>query len=364
MITAGKQALKMLLSSDKGRKLIKALLLIVLSVVFIIIIIPVALMETINPFNNVNGINEEGRENRRDDPYALALIEIQEEMNQANIIVNLDLIKTLEAFVVFEDNPSAMNEISVSQAKEHLKRYYLNLEEIEVVEVIEEEQDINDTQNSTIVRAYKGKDIEGVYSALSLDYPQVLSDSKKTEVLSILDLVKTISRKTINGNQSMPIETGCYIYAQPYGQYLEGGEHYGVDLATEKGTPIYAVADGKITAYVNEHEDSPIGLDMESARHYHGKENYVTIEHKGSDFNGNNIHTRYMHNSLIMNPLFEIGDEVKAGNIIGFVGNSGFSTGYHLHFEVWEDGSRIDPLNYFNFGSLQDISFKTKSCVV
>lgn len=67
--------------------------------------------------------------------------------------------------------------------------------------------------------------------------------------------------------------------------------------------------------------------------------NYVTISH------GNGYTTLYAHMSKL---LVSKGDTVTQGQIIGLVGSTGLSTGPHLHFEIWEDGTRINPADFFS----------------
>ncbi len=100
--------------------------------------------------------------------------------------------------------------------------------------------------------------------------------------------------------------------------------HKGVDLAAAKNTPILAAADGKVTtAWATEHGS-------------YGK--YVIIDHGGG------MVTLYAHcNSVSVKK----GDTVKKGQTIAKVGKTGSSTGYHLHFEIRENGNYVDPMGYF-----------------
>ncbi|WP_308209275.1 M23 family metallopeptidase [Allokutzneria sp. A3M-2-11 16] len=103
-----------------------------------------------------------------------------------------------------------------------------------------------------------------------------------------------------------------------------GATHYGLDIANRIGTPIYSVADGTIVAAG---PASGFGLWVK------------VLHHDGTT-------TVYGHVDRI---LVKEGKKVKAGEQIATMGNRGFSTGPHLHFEVWNSGGRkINPLPWLN----------------
>ena len=99
--------------------------------------------------------------------------------------------------------------------------------------------------------------------------------------------------------------------------------HRGVDFAAAKGTPVYASGDGEIERV---------------GRTAGGLGNHIRIRH-ASGFS-----TVYGHLSKIAAGL-RAGQKVRQGQIIGRVGSTGLSTGPHLHYEVWRDGTAIDPAN-------------------
>jgi murein DD-endopeptidase MepM/ murein hydrolase activator NlpD len=101
----------------------------------------------------------------------------------------------------------------------------------------------------------------------------------------------------------------------------EPGRHYGVDIANEVGTPIRATADG-LVVYA--------GWETGYGR-------IVVIEH------GYGFSTRYGHCSRID---VKVGDQVKRGQVISYVGSTGRSTGSHLHYEVRIHGIPVDPEKY------------------
>ena len=102
-------------------------------------------------------------------------------------------------------------------------------------------------------------------------------------------------------------------------------EHFGIDVVAPKDEAIKATLDGTVvfaewtveTGYV------------------------IQIQH------GNNLVSSYKHNSVL---LKKVGEEVKAGEAIAIVGNSGeLSSGPHLHFELWKDGKALNPGDFINF---------------
>lgn len=97
--------------------------------------------------------------------------------------------------------------------------------------------------------------------------------------------------------------------------------HAGIDIAAPTGSRVLASAEGVVVA---------TGRDG-------GYGNYIEIEHP------NGLRTFYAHLSRIET---RPGAEVGAGQVIGKVGSTGYSTGPHLHFEVRRDGAQIDPLDY------------------
>jgi|WetSurMetagenome_2_1015567.scaffolds.fasta_scaffold128467_2 murein DD-endopeptidase MepM/ murein hydrolase activator NlpD len=98
--------------------------------------------------------------------------------------------------------------------------------------------------------------------------------------------------------------------------------HSGIDISNRTGTPIYATADG--TIQFAGHDGGGMG-------------NMVTIDH------GFGLVTKYGHMSRIK---AVVGQNVKRGTLIGYIGSTGYSTGPHLHYEVLKDGKSVNPLTY------------------
>lgn len=118
-------------------------------------------------------------------------------------------------------------------------------------------------------------------------------------------------------------------FSSPFGYrihpiYGDWRFHYGVDLAAPEDTPIYASRGGKVT--ITDYEAGGAGY-------------YVAINHLDG------FSTRYLHMThYIVSP----GQYVAAGQIIGYCGSTGGSTGPHLHFSVYYNGQAVNPANYIN----------------
>jgi murein DD-endopeptidase MepM/ murein hydrolase activator NlpD len=109
--------------------------------------------------------------------------------------------------------------------------------------------------------------------------------------------------------------------------------HYGMDFTAPKGTPIYAAGDGTVTRADNNSSG-------------YGK--HIRIEH------GYGYLSLYGHLSQYN---VKRGQKVKRGDLIGFVGSTGRSEAPHLHYEVWKDSDRINPINFY-YGSLSPEEFE------
>ena len=132
-----------------------------------------------------------------------------------------------------------------------------------------------------------------------------------------------------SSNDSSVLNTGDLSFSWPlagygYGsitQYYGNNGHMGLDIGIPYGTPIYAAESGQVI----------------SAEYHWSWGNNVLIWHNGT------YSTRYAHCSSL---AVSAGEYVQKGQVIGYAGSTGNSTGNHLHFEVYQNGSRVDPLNF------------------
>ena len=143
-------------------------------------------------------------------------------------------------------------------------------------------------------------------------------------------LMSPDSTRTPTGTLQWPLPVAGAITSQ-FGHRVdpitgEVSSHTGTDIACAEGTPILAAADGTVTV--------ANGLDSWGGSYGY----YIQIDHGGG------LETLYAHCSSI---CVTTGQQVQAGQVIGYVGHTGRATGSHLHLEVSVDGNRADVLRYF-----------------
>ncbi len=109
--------------------------------------------------------------------------------------------------------------------------------------------------------------------------------------------------------------------------------HYGMDFSSPRGTPVYATGDGIVTRADNTAT---------------GYGNHIVIDH------GYGYESLYGH---LYKYNVKARQKVQRGDLIGFVGSTGRSEGPHLHYEVFKDGQRINPMNFY-YGSLTAAEFE------
>lgn len=120
--------------------------------------------------------------------------------------------------------------------------------------------------------------------------------------------------------------------------------HLGIDLVKEGHQLDYITAhsDGKVIQVIS-------NCNFNTKTDSSNPGNMVKIEHS------NGYVTRYLHLSY-GSVCVKVGDYVKKGQVIGYMGNTGYSFGGHLHFDLWKNGSRINPYNYLNSSLCEELS--------
>ena len=178
------------------------------------------------------------------------------------------------------------------------------------------------------------------FTARQNNYLQLLQDPQYEQLWAELlggfaqgggKLMSPDSTRTPTGTLQWPLPVAGTITSQ-FGHRVdpitgEVSSHTGTDIACAEGTPILAAADGTVTV--------ANGLDSWGGSYGY----YIQIDHGGG------LETLYAHCSSI---CVTTGQQVQAGEGIGYVGHTGRVTGNHLHLEVWVGRRRKDAMSFFN----------------
>ena len=164
---------------------------------------------------------------------------------------------------------------------------------------------------------------------------QVSRDEIKKYENEIDELIKQAQRAASNkviyqsGDWTWPLDSRLQLITTYFGyDAWRGGNHGGIDIGNAgiMGANVYAAKPGEViltkTSYIP-------GYDYGM---------YIVIDHGGG------YQTLYAHLSAI---YVSVGQQVAAGSVIGAVGSTGWSTGPHLHFEIRQNGTRVNPLSFF-----------------
>jgi murein DD-endopeptidase MepM/ murein hydrolase activator NlpD len=149
--------------------------------------------------------------------------------------------------------------------------------------------------------------------------------SKKTEFLAAIPAIQPMSNKDLR-----KMASGFGYRLHPI--YKTYKMHTGIDFTAPTGTPIYATGNGRVVTP----DDGMSGYG-----------NFVVIDH------GFGYKTLYGH---MYRTKVRPGQHVNRGQLIGYVGNTGLSSGPHLHYEVMKNGRKINPINYF-FNDLSEAEY-------
>lgn len=151
----------------------------------------------------------------------------------------------------------------------------------------------------------------------------IVSRSVLSRAANTVIAVGTANSSAASGGLMTPLTS--YTYTSGF-KFRWDHWHKGVDLATPVGSPVYAADGGTV-------------LTAQTSDSYG---NYIVIDH------GNGLQTLYAHNSAL---LVRVGDTVSKGTQIALSGNTGNSTGPHLHFEVHQNGTAVNPEWYLVLGA-------------
>lgn len=248
--------------------------------------------------------------------------------NQENNIAFADLkADTQYEFKLIERNVKTCEEQAIETLAKNADITYFQyaiLANGEEVEKFESEEQANE-----VLEKIKSQIKDDVELSISRVYSKQLEIQQNNEINNLCEItiakINELKRKekaTINGVYIAVVPVQGRITSR-FGsrEAIRDHDHKGLDIAAKTGTPIKAAADGKIT-----YSDTMSGYG-----------NLIIIDH------GNGIKTYYGHCSKLYK---KEGQKVSAGDVIAAVGNTGNSTGSHLHFEIRKNGVYLNPTKY------------------
>ena len=201
--------------------------------------------------------------------------------------------------------------------------------EVEVVNLASRKIILDEQKNQKADLLTETKNQEGTYQNLlsSLEQQQQALENEIADIES--QLSKDFDRSTVPARQTgylmwplMANGQKAGVITQNYGEtayaytlykYYKGRPHNGMDIGAPTGTEVRAAADGKVAR-----------VDFNGYYYFYGK--YVLIDH------GNGLSTLYAH---LSSATAKTGDTVKQGDLIAYVGSTGYATGPHLHFGLF-----------------------------
>ncbi len=163
-----------------------------------------------------------------------------------------------------------------------------------------------------------------VIQSKSLDEIAKLTEDKE-KLLAAIPAIQPVSNEDLTRMAS-----GFGYRTDPFTKKRK--KHWGMDFTAPRGTPVYATGDGKVTR-----------ADASAA----GYGKHIRIEH------GYGYQSLYAHLSKYN---VKKGQKVKRGDLIGFVGSTGRSEAPHLHYEIFKDGNKINPIHFY-YGKLSAAEF-------
>ena len=168
-----------------------------------------------------------------------------------------------------------------------------------------------------------------------IDQAQAFYDEVSEEEDKLKDKIYEME-EALRRQNSYVVGTGRFIWPTDYSNRVTSPfgirntgiagastNHKGIDIGAGYGANVFAADSGTVL----------------TATYSSSYGNYVTISH------GNGYTTLYAHMSRL---AVKAGDTVTQGQVIGYAGSTGISNGPHLHFEIWLNGTRVNPLNYFS----------------
>jgi murein DD-endopeptidase MepM/ murein hydrolase activator NlpD len=179
----------------------------------------------------------------------------------------------------------------------------------------------------------------GPVQSLEVEAPEA-ADGVQRDSWVVKSWAEVLREKYGTRDFSYTVGTGSIRWPFPYAVPISSGfgervapcrgcstYHQGLDFNPGNGAPIYAIADGVVT----DREDG-----------YGGFGNYIVITHQ---IDGETVTSTYAHMQRGSSTI-ALGQEIKVGDFLGLVGQTGQATGPHLHFEIAVDGVKVDPFTW------------------
>jgi murein DD-endopeptidase MepM/ murein hydrolase activator NlpD len=245
---------------------------------------------------------------------------LAESVSEAQSITNLNLSLSESAEQLRGFQQDLIHKLSEEQSKKRRQ-------EIEKLNLINRQEIVKDQKSVKSTVLTQTKNQEKVYEQQIAEL-----DEKQTEISAVIEEIEHKLRETFDpslvplkrpGVLAFPVESP--FITQLYGETefaqraYRTKTHTGVDFRAPLGTPIFAAYDGKIVAVDNNDQGT-----SRWKRYQYGL--HVVIEHD------NNLSTLYAH---LSKATAKKGDIVKQGDLIGYSGNTGYSTAAHLHLTVY-----------------------------
>lgn len=184
-------------------------------------------------------------------------------------------------------------------------------------------EDLEGFENSKLIKGTaKSLDIltkQIVIQSISLDEITKLAENKE-KLLAAIPAIQPVKNEDLTR-----VASGYGYRTDPFTKARKF--HHGMDFSSPRGTPVYATGDGVAKRVDNRAT---------------GYGNHIVVDH------GYGYESLYAH---LYKYNVKVGQKVQRGDIIAFVGSTGRSQAPHLHYEVFKDGERINPINFY-YGSL------------
>lgn len=254
---------------------------------------------------------------------------LAESVSEAQNLLNLNNGLTLELTALrqlHEERSQKLNEISRKKSEQELENFNQRNRKLIIEDQKAERQNLlalNKKQEK--VYQQKVQELEKIQADISAEIEEIEDKLRKEINPTILPTPRPGVLETplsVNLIENLTQNYGATEFAQ---SAYSSQFHNGIDIRASVGTPVFAAESGRVIAVGN--TDSycpPIWYGRKRYGGSYGK--YIVIKHE------NNLSTLYSHLSL---QSVRVGAIIKRGDLIGYTGNTGFTTGPHLHFSVY-----------------------------